>query len=114
MPNDRVFIWGRSAAEVYLHAQRRPACRYVLTFPLTGFVFGEELPGLDTRDRIVPGAWSNLEEDFRKHPPVYIADHYSGPDAQYPVRDFPILARLLAEHYEPVARTAQGVIYRIR
>jgi 4-amino-4-deoxy-L-arabinose transferase-like glycosyltransferase len=113
-PENRVFIWGRSAAEVYLHARRRPACRYVLTFPLTGFVFGGELPGVDTRDRIVPGAWSNLEEDFRKHPPVYIADHYSGPDAQYPVRDFPILARLLAKHYQPVARTAQGVIYRIR
>jgi hypothetical protein len=30
------------------------------------------------------------------------------------VRDFPILAKLLAEHYELVARTAQGVIYRIR
>jgi 4-amino-4-deoxy-L-arabinose transferase-like glycosyltransferase len=113
-PNDRVFIWGRSAAEVYLHARRRPACRYVLTFPLTGMIFGEELPGLDTRDRIVPGAWDNLEEDFRKHPPVYIADHYSSPGAQYPVRDFPILAKLLAEHYELVARTAQGVIYRIR
>jgi hypothetical protein len=114
MPNDRVFIWGSSAAGVYLHAHRRPACRYVLIFPLTGFVFGDELPGLDTRDRIVPKAWSNLEEDFRKHPPVYIADHYSDPDAQYPVQDFPILARLLAEHYEPVARTAEGVIYRIR
>jgi Dolichyl-phosphate-mannose-protein mannosyltransferase len=113
-PNDRVFIWGRSAAEVYLHARRRPACRYVLTFPLTGMIFGEELPGLDTRDRTVPGAWDNLEEDFRKHPPVYIADHYSDPDAPYPVRDFPILAKLLAEHYEPVARTAQGVIYRTR
>ena len=113
-PNDRIFIWGRSAAEVYLHARRRPACRYVLTFPLTGFVFGGDLPGVNTRDRIVPGAWGNLEEDFRKHPPVYIADHYSGPDAQYPVRDFPILAKLLAENYEPVTRTAQGVIYRIR
>jgi 4-amino-4-deoxy-L-arabinose transferase-like glycosyltransferase len=113
-PGDRIFIWGRSAAEVYLQARRRPACRYVLTFPLTGLVFGGELPGLDTRDRIVPGAWDNLTEDFRKHPPVYIADHYSGPDAQYPVRDFPILAKLLAEHYQPVAQTAQGVIYRIR
>jgi 4-amino-4-deoxy-L-arabinose transferase-like glycosyltransferase len=113
-PGDRVFIWGRSAAEVYLHARRRPACRYVLTFPLTGLGFGEELPGLDTRDRIVPGAWTNLEEDFQKHQPAIIADHYSGPQAQYPVRDFPILARLLAEHYEPAARTAQGVIYRIR
>jgi 4-amino-4-deoxy-L-arabinose transferase-like glycosyltransferase len=112
--DDRIFIWGPHAAEFYLEAGRRPACRYVLTFPLTGFVFGGDLPGVDTRDRIMPGAWRNLEEDFRKHPPVYIADHYSGPDAQYPVRDFPILARLLAEHYQPVARTAQGVIYRIR
>jgi 4-amino-4-deoxy-L-arabinose transferase-like glycosyltransferase len=113
-PNDRVFVWSRSAAEVYLQAQRRPACRYILTFPLTGFVFGGELPGVDTRDRVVPGAWSNLEEDFQKHPPVLIADHYSDPEAQYPVRDFPMLARLLANDYEPVARTAQGVIYRIR
>jgi hypothetical protein len=112
--NDRVFVWGGSAAEVYLHARRRPACRYVLTFPLTGLVFGGELPGVDTRNRIVPDAWRKLEEDFRKHPPVYIADHYSGPDARYPVKDFPILAALLEEHYEPVARTAQGVIYRIR
>ncbi|MDP9003620.1 MAG: glycosyltransferase family 39 protein [Verrucomicrobiota bacterium] len=113
-PNDRVFIWGRSAADVYLHARRRPACRYVLTFPLTGFVFGGELPGRDTRDRIVPGAWSNLEADFRQHPPVYIADHYAEPNAQYPVCDFPILAKLLAEQYEPVAQTAQGIVYRIR
>jgi 4-amino-4-deoxy-L-arabinose transferase-like glycosyltransferase len=113
-PNDRVFVWGRSAAEVYLQARRGPACRYILTFPLTGFVFGGELPGLDTRNRIVPGAWDKLEEDFRKHPPVLIVDLYSGPDAQYPVRDFPILAKLLAEHYESVARTAEGVVYRMR
>jgi 4-amino-4-deoxy-L-arabinose transferase-like glycosyltransferase len=113
-PEDKVFIWGRSAAEVYLHARRRPACRYVLTFPLTGFVFGGELPGLDTRNRIVPDAWSKLEEDFRKHPPKFIADLYSSYDAQYPIKDFPILAALLAEHYEPVARTAEGMVYRMR
>jgi 4-amino-4-deoxy-L-arabinose transferase-like glycosyltransferase len=113
-PDDRVFVWGGSAGEVYLHARRRPACRYFVTFPLTGQIFGGPLPGVDTRDRIVPGAWSQLEDDFRKHPPRYIADHYSGPDAQYPVRNFPILARLLAEQYEPVARTAQGVVYKKR
>ena len=113
-PNDRIFVWGRSAAEVYLQARRRPACRYILTFPLTGFVFGGELPGVDTRNRIVPGAWDKLEEDFRKHPPVLIVDLYSGPNAQYPVHDFPVLARLLAEYYEPIARTAEGVVYRMR
>ena len=113
-PNDRIFIWGRGVAEVYLQARRRPACRYVLTFPLTGLVFGGDLPGVDTRNRIVPGAWDKLEEDFRKHPPVLIADFYSDPNAQYAVHDFPILAKLLAEHYEPVARTAEGVVYRMR
>jgi len=30
------------------------------------------------------------------------------------VKDFPILAKLLAERYEPVAHTAEGVIYRMR
>ena len=33
------------------------------------------------------------------------------PGALDPVRDFPILAKLLAERYQPVARTAEGVIY---
>jgi 4-amino-4-deoxy-L-arabinose transferase-like glycosyltransferase len=113
-PEDRVFIWGRSAAEVYLHARRRPASRYVLTFPLTGFVFGGELPGIDTHNRIVPDAWSKLEEDFRKHRPAFIADLYSNHDAQYPAKDFPILAAMLAKYYEPVARTAEGVVYRMR
>jgi hypothetical protein len=73
-PNDRIFVWGRSAAEVYLQARRRPACRYILTFPLTGFVFGGELPGVDTRNRIVagatfrfsPGCWSNITSRWRE------------------------------------------------
>jgi hypothetical protein len=30
------------------------------------------------------------------------------------VKDFPILAKLLAERYEPVVDTAEGVIYRMR
>jgi hypothetical protein len=28
------------------------------------------------------------------------------------VKNFPILAKLLAERYQPVAHTAEGVIYR--
>ncbi len=113
-PSDRIFVWGRSAARVYLQARRRPACRYVLTFPLTGFIFGGEPPDVDTSNRIVPYAWQHLEQDFRLHPPVYIADHYANPGAQYPARNFPVLAKLLAEHYEPVARTVDGLIYRVR
>jgi len=112
-PTDRVFVWGHKT-RIYLDARRRPACRYILSFPLTGSVFGGTVPGLDTHYRIRPGAWATLEQDFKKHPPAYIVDLYSEPGALYPVRDFPILAKLLAERYQPVARTAEGVVYRMR
>jgi 4-amino-4-deoxy-L-arabinose transferase-like glycosyltransferase len=112
--DDRIFVWGQTS-KMYLEAHRRPACRYITTFPLTGYVFGGQIPGLDTRSRILPGAWENLQEDFAKHPPTYIVDVQSDPrTAQYPVKNFPILAELLAEHYQPVARTAEGMIYRMR
>ncbi len=111
--DDRVFVWGQEP-KIYLDARRRPASRYITTFPLTGYVFGGPLPGLETHNRILPGAWRNLEQDFRKHRPIYIVDVQSDPGAQYPVRDFPILARLLAEQYRQVARTDEGVIYRVR
>ena len=112
-PEDRIFSWGQEP-KVYLDARRRPASRYVTTFPLTGYVFGEPLPGVDTHDRILPGAWNNLERDFRKHPPIFIVDEQADPGAQYPIRDFPMLAKLLAAKYREVARTDAGVIYRIR
>ncbi len=113
-PADRIFVWGQSP-EIYLDAHRRPACRYITTFPLTGYVFGGPIPGFDTRSRILPGAWNTLEQDFARHPPTYIVDVQPDPkSAQYPVKNFPILAKLLAERYQPVAHTAEGVIYRMR
>ncbi len=113
-PDDRIFVWGQSS-EIYLDAHRRPACRYITTFPLTGYVFGGPIPGLDTRSRILPGAWTTLEQDFARHPPTYIVDVQPAPNSeQRPVKNFPILAKLLAERYEPVAQTAEGVIYRMR
>ena len=85
------------------------------TRALTGYVFGGPIPGLDTRSRILPGAWATLERDLARHPPTYIIDVQSDPNtAQYPVKDFPILAKLLAKRYLPVAHTAEGVIYRMR
>src|SRR5882724_10978682 len=113
-PHDRIFVWGQTP-EIYLDAHRRPACRYITTFPVTGYVFGGPIPGLDTRSRIFPDAWTNLEQDFARHPPTYIVDvHPDAKSAKYQVKDFPILVKLLAERYEPVAHTAQGVIYRMR
>src|SRR5437763_3775097 len=110
-PNDRIFVWGQTS-KIYLDARRRPACRYIATFPLTGLVFGGLPPGIDTRNRILPGAWATPEKDFAKHPPAYIVDNQAEPGKRYPVRDFPILAKLLAQRYQPVARTAEGVVYR--
>jgi 4-amino-4-deoxy-L-arabinose transferase-like glycosyltransferase len=113
-PADRIFVWGQSS-EIYLDARRRPACRYITTFPLTGYVFGGPIPGLDTSRRILPGAWSTLQRDFARHPPAYIVDVHPGPKtAEYPVKNFPILAKFLSERYQPVARTPEGVIYGMR
>lgn len=113
-PSDRIFVWGQSP-EIYLDAHRRPSCRYITTFPLTGYVFGGPIPGFDTRSRILPGAWNTFEQDFARHPPTYIVDVQPDPKtAHYPVKDFPILAKLLAERYQVVAHTADGVIYRTR
>jgi 4-amino-4-deoxy-L-arabinose transferase-like glycosyltransferase len=112
-PDDRIFVWGQSS-EIYLDAHRRPACRYITVFPLTGYIFGGPVPGFDTRSRILPGAWTNLQRDFEKHPPAYIVDLYSEPDALYPIREFPILANVLSQRYQPVAHTAEGVIYQLR
>jgi 4-amino-4-deoxy-L-arabinose transferase-like glycosyltransferase len=112
-PEDRIFVWGQNP-KIYLQAQRRPACRYITSFPLTGHIFGGRVPGLDTRSRILPGAWNNLEEDFARHPPAYIVDDEAdSKTAQHPVKDFPILANLLKQQYAVVARTAEGVIYRM-
>jgi 4-amino-4-deoxy-L-arabinose transferase-like glycosyltransferase len=111
-PDDRIFVWGQRA-RIYLNTRRRPACRYAGTFPLTGYIFGG-LRGVDTRARILPGAWNNLEEDFAKHPPRYIVGTSCNPRDSYSIRDFPILAKLLAQRYRPVARTDEGVIYALR
>jgi 4-amino-4-deoxy-L-arabinose transferase-like glycosyltransferase len=109
-PADRIFVWGQDP-QIYLDAERLPACRFVVTFPLTGYIFGG-IYYVDTHDRIVPGTWKNLELDFKAHPPEYIVDVQEDPkNAQYPIWQFPVLARWL-KTYEPVAVVREGVIYR--
>ena len=114
--DDRIFVWGQ-ATRIYVDAHRRPASRYIATFPLTGLIFGapKAAPGEkkpDTHARIVPGAWSHLRADFAQHQPKYIVDTEAAPEASYPVSDFPALLELLANEYEVVAQTSEGVIYR--
>ena len=110
---DRIFVWGQ-AAPIYLDARRRPASRYITSFPLTGFVFGSPAaPEVHTDSRIVPGAWDNLSADFERHPPAFIIDAQNDPAVGYRIEDFPQLARLLAGRYRRVARTADGDVYEM-
>lgn len=112
--SDRIFIWGQGAAH-YAEADRRPATRYIATFPLTGYVFGHPRswdPAFDTSDRIVPGAWDHLAADLSAHPPVLILDTDAARETpRYPMRDYPFLRGLLDSGYVEVARTREAVIY---
>ncbi|MFL6526878.1 MAG: glycosyltransferase family 39 protein, partial [Chthoniobacterales bacterium] len=108
--NARLFVWGQMP-RIYLQAQMRPACRYVSTFALTGYVFGGPIPGLDTHSLIRPGAWENLQHDFALHPPEYIVD-VQNEDVNYKISDFPILRDYIAKNFVLDARTAEGPIYR--
>ena len=67
---------------------------------------------MDTRARIVPGAWDHLRDDFAQHMPAFIVDTEATQGAGYPIDQFPAFAQLLTTDYEPVAQTADGVIYK--
>jgi 4-amino-4-deoxy-L-arabinose transferase-like glycosyltransferase len=110
-PGDRIFVWGQ-APSLYLEARGRPASRYIATFPLTGYIFGAPLPGVDTRDRIVPGSWRTLQSDLTARPPAFIVDTEVREGSRYPLAAFPFLARLVDDEYRAVATLRTAVIYR--
>ncbi len=114
-PDDRIFVWGQ-AITIYADAERRPASRYTVTYPLTGYIQKSPLtadPDYDTSDRIHPGAWEILEEELLRDPPRYIVDTEAVNEVpKYHIDRFPILQRILVQHYEPVHRAPRGVIYR--
>ena len=109
-PAARVFVWGRTP-RIYLDSDRRPAARYIDTFPLTGRIFGPSRGPIDTSSRVQPWAWDRLRDDFRAHPPAFIVDTQSVAGAEYPVEQFPWLATLLRQDYSAVAHVAEGTIY---
>lgn len=108
--DDRIFVWGQ-APNFYLEAHRKPASRYIATFPLTGYIFGPRLD-VDTHDRIVPGSWDNLDDDLDRHPPAFIVDTQVGAAARYPIEAFPRLARRVAAQYRLVSQTDGARVYR--
>jgi 4-amino-4-deoxy-L-arabinose transferase-like glycosyltransferase len=114
-PQDKVFFWGQRDW-FYAEAQRRPASRFILCFPLTGYIFGSpsgDDPAYDTTDQILPGAWETLEREFAEHPPLLLVDTDPGTETKkYPPTKYPYLRRLLAEEYQEVFATPEGVVYR--
>jgi len=111
-PTDRVFMWGQGTQQtgIYLDAERRPASRYIASFPLNGLIFG--LVGVDTRDRIVPRSWDHLRNEFQRHPPKFIIDCHEVRDGPYfKIRDYPYLRDLLATRYKFVLRAKDGIVY---
>ena len=113
---DRMFVWGQSV-KLYTDARRRPASRFVATYPLTGYVFGSPLswdPDYDTSGRIVPGSWEQLVEDFSRHPPLFIVENDATHGAsKYQMSAYPIMHALLSG-YELVRESSDGPIYRKR
>jgi energy-converting hydrogenase Eha subunit C len=114
---DRLFVWGQGTrmTGMYLDAERRPASRYIASFPLTGHIFGSPVswdPNFDTSDRIVPGSWENLRQDFERHPPRYIIDT----DAVrarpvYRMSKYPYLQAYVLSRFREVFRAPDGVVY---
>jgi 4-amino-4-deoxy-L-arabinose transferase-like glycosyltransferase len=114
-PEDKVFFWGQ-ADFMYAQAERRPASRYILCFPLTGYIFGSPTgddPSYDTSYRILPGAWEILEKELSFSKPLFIVDTDIGTIAKkYPPKRYPVLRRLLETEYRVVFSDSEGVIYR--
>jgi len=112
--SDRIFVWGQGDrfTGLYLDAERRPAARYIASYPLTGHIFGVWDPKLDTSNRIVPGAWDSLRSDFTAHPPRYIIDTDGiVQPTTYPIARYPYLRDYLGRYYHAVFRASDGVVF---
>jgi hypothetical protein len=105
----RVFVWGDWPA-LYVESDRLMASR----FPgfLRGFERGSSIPpdNWDTKADV----WPALESDLRAHPPALMVDTAAAgwsDFSMYPMRNYPVLAALIAFDYHEVARIDGVVIY---
>ena len=108
-PSERVFVWGNWPA-LYVESDRLMASR----FPgfLRGFARGSGLPpnNWDT----TPDVWPEVQADLNAHPPALIVDTAAAgwsDFSMYPLRDYPVLADLVANRYHVVATVDGVVIY---
>jgi 4-amino-4-deoxy-L-arabinose transferase-like glycosyltransferase len=107
--SDRVFVWGNWPA-LYVESDRLMASR----FPgfLRGFARGSGLPpnNWDT----TPDVWPELQADLKAHRPALIVDTAAAgwsDFSMYPLRNYPVLADLVANGYHVVATIDGVVIY---
>jgi hypothetical protein len=110
-PGQRVFVWGDWPA-LYIESDRLMASR----FPgfLRGFDRGSGIPP-DNWDT-TPDVWPELQSDLNAHPPAIIVDTATAgwsDFSMYPMRDYPVLADLVASRYH-VAATVDGVVIYAR
>jgi hypothetical protein len=110
-PGQRVFVWGNWPA-LYVESNRLMASR----FPgfLRGFARGSSIPpdNWDTK----PDVWPALESDLNANPPALIIDTASAgwsDFSMYPLRNYPVLADLVATRYHEVATVDGVVIYAL-
>ena len=108
-PTDRVFVWGNWPA-LYVESDRVMATR----FPgfLRGFARGSDLPpnNWDTS----PDVWPLVQSDLEANPPALIVDTAApgwSDFSKYPMRNYPVLANLVASRYHQVATVDGVVIY---
>jgi len=105
-PGERVFVWGDWPA-LYVESDRLMSSR----FP--GF-----LRGFERGSGVAPNNWDTtadvwpaLQSDLEAHPPALIVDTASAgwsDFSSYPMRNYPVLADLVANRYHLVA-TVDGV-----
>ncbi|AOS44956.1 hypothetical protein Verru16b_02025 [Lacunisphaera limnophila] len=101
-PADRIFVWGYHP-DIYLHADRRPASRFLYASFLSGLVPWTNIaPGRNTAYAVVPGTMDTLLAELTARPPRYIVDCSAGPNRhwqKYPLDDFPALQGFIRARY---------------
>jgi hypothetical protein len=107
--SERVFVWGNWPA-LYVESDRLMASR----FPgfLRGFARGSGLPpnNWDATAEV----WPELQADLKAHPPALIVDTAAAgwsDFSMYRMRDYPVIADLVASRYHVVATIDGVVIY---
>jgi 4-amino-4-deoxy-L-arabinose transferase-like glycosyltransferase len=112
---DHIFVWGHMP-EIYWASDRRPASRFITN----GFVVGDwgSRPPGDTSTNVpTPGAFAQMMDDLRAHPPRYILDTTPAAfrGSQYsPMSKRPELRQFVDSRYEYI-ETIDGIaIYKSR